>query len=185
MNDNLIVENIKLINFAIKDMGCIYNFDDYYEIGLIALVNAGRTFDETKGYKFANYAITCIKNEISKYIRLENYDKRKANYKTVSLYNKVTNESETTFIDVLPSKEDTEKEVLRQEKIKLLKTIIFILEPNDRFMLEHYFELWGKQKMNQTEIAKKLGVDQRYVSYRIKRSMRIIKKIMEDKYEKN
>jgi DNA-directed RNA polymerase specialized sigma subunit len=49
-------------------------------------------------------------------------------------------------------------------------------------MMEHYFELWGNKKMNQKEIAKVLGVKPGYVSYRIKRAMRIIKKIMEDKY---
>ena len=38
--------------------------------------------------------------------------------------------------------------------------------------------------MEQKEIAKVLNVKQSYVSYRIKRAMRIIKKIMEDKYGK-
>ena len=39
--------------------------------------------------------------------------------------------------------------------------------------------------MSQAEIAKILNVKQSYVSHRIKRAMRIIKKIMEDKYENN
>ena len=64
----------------------------------------------------------------------------------------------------------------------MLKTIIDILEPNDRFMMLHYFELWGNKKMTQVEIAKKLGLNARTVCHRIKRAMRIIKKIMEEKY---
>lgn len=185
MNDNLITENIKLVNYVIKKMGFFYNKDDYYEIGIIALINASKTFDEKKHCEFSTYAITCIKNEILKYIRLEKCDKRKANYNVVSLENGVKNSKNdlnVSLLEVLKTEENIEERILKREKIRLLKTIISILEPRDKFMLEHYFELWGNEKMTQIEIAKHLGVNQRFVCYRIKRAMRIIKKIMEDKY---
>ena len=67
------------------------------------------------------------------------------------------------------------------EKSELLYKIIAILDPEDKFMIEHYFELKGCRKMLQKEIAEELGVKQRYVSYRINRSMKIIKKIIEAK----
>lgn len=184
MGDELIVQNINLVNYTIKKLRFPSIYDGCYEIGLIALINAGRTFDETKGYQFNTYAVNCIKNEISKYIRSEKCKKRKANYDKVSLDETIYTDkvgNNITLLDVLSNGEDLEKDILKQEKINLLRTIIEILDPQDKFMMEHYFELWGNEKMNQKEIAKVLNVKVSYVSRRIKRAMRIIKKIMEEK----
>ena len=185
MSDELIVQNINLVNYTIKKLRFPSIYDGCYEIGLIALINAGRTFDETKGYQFNTYAVNCIKNEISKYIRSEKCKKRKANYDKVSLDETIYTDkvgNNITLLDVLSNGEDLEKDILKQEKINLLRTIIEILDPQDKFMMEHYFELWENKKMTQVEIAKKLGLNERFVCYRIKRTMRIIKKIMENKY---
>ena len=119
---------------------------------------------------------------------MEKCDKRKANYGKVSLDEPIYTDqvgNDVTLLDVLSNGEDLEKDILKQEQINLLKTIIKILEPKDQFILQHYFELWGCKKMNRVTIAKILNVKQSYVSYRIKRAMRIIKKIMEDKCENN
>lgn len=184
MNEELITNNIQLIYLVLKNMGLYEERDVYYDVGLIALVKASQTFDKERGYKFSTYASTFITNDICTYITHELRHKRKANYHTISLEETIYegDNKEVTLIDAIPSDFDLEEEVIKNERNELLYKIISILEPNDRFMMEHYFELWGKQKMNQVEIAKELGVDQRYVSYRIKRSMGIIKKIMEDKY---
>ena len=188
MGDELIVQNIDLVNYTIKKFGFPSIYDGCYEIGIIALINASRTFDKTKGYQFNTYAVNCIKNEISKYIRLERCKKRKANYDKVSFDEPIYTDkvgNDITLLDVLSNGEDLEKDILKQEKINLLRTIIEILDSQDKFVMEHYFELWGNKKMTQKEIAKFLNVKVSYVSYRIKRAMRIIKKIMEDKYENN
>ena len=52
-------------------------------------------------------------------------------------------------------------------------------------MSERLIQLREKNHFSQTDVAKILNVKQSYVSRRIKRAMRIIKKIMEDKYENN
>lgn len=187
MGDELIVQNINLVNYTIKKFFFLDYCDDYYEIGLIALINASKTYDETKEIKFNTYAVNCIKNEILRYIQSERCEKRKANYDKVSLDEPIYTDqigNNITLLDVLSNGEDLEKDILKQEKINLLRTIIEILDPQDKFMMEHYFELWGNKKMTQVEIAKKLGLNKRFVCYRIKKVMRIIKKIMEDKYEK-
>ena len=94
------------------------------------------------------------------------------------------NRKDIPLYEIIDSGINIERDLIKKEKINLLNTIIAILEPKDRFMLEHYFCLFGKEKMTQKKIAEVLGVKDRYVTYRIKRAMRIIKKIMEDKYEK-
>ena len=188
MGDELIVQNINLVNYTIKKFGFPSIYDGCYEMGLIALINAGRTFDETKGYQFNTYAVNCIKNEILKYIQLEKCKKRKANYDKVSLDEPIYTDkvgNDINLLDVLSNGEDLEKDILKQEQINLLRTIIEILEPKDKFMMEHYFGLFDNKKMTQKKIAEVLGIKDRYVAYRIKRSMRIIKKIMEDTYENN
>jgi RNA polymerase sigma factor (sigma-70 family) len=188
MKDDLVLNNLKLINYTIFKLGLRKNLQDCYDVGLKGLVMARNSYNNRKGCEFGTYAITCIKYELLKYIKSERCNKRKANYNTVSFDTPLfidKSGNNITLFDVLDNGENLEEDILKQEKIEFLKKIIAILEPNDRFMLEHYFGLWGNEKMNQTEIANALDVKQSYVSYRIKRAMRIIKKIMEDKYENN
>lgn len=185
MNDDLILNNLKFINYVMSKMNLNHNNQDYYDVGLQALIIAKNTFNENKGYKFSTYAVNCIKYELIKYINFEKCYKRKSNYNIISLEQKIYSDklgNDITLLDILDNGENLEEDILKKEKIELLKTIISILEPKDKFMMEHYFELWGNEKMEQKEIAKFLGVKQGYVSYRIKRSMKIIKKIMEEKY---
>lgn len=183
MNETLFLENRALINFVIKKMKLKYNLEECYIIAEDALIKATKTFDENKGYKFSSYATKCIQFELSNYLHYKKREKRKFDDYLISLDEEV-GEDKSTLLDLLSDGTDLEKDIIECERIDLLKTIILILEPNDRFMLEHYFELSGNKKMNQAEIAKFLKVKQSYVSYRIKRAMRIIKKIMEDRYEK-
>lgn len=184
MNENLILQNKPLINFVIKKMGLKYNLEECYLVGEEALLKALQTFDESKGCKFSSYATKRIQYELSNYLRYKCREKRKYDDYLVSLDEEI-DEQRHTLNDLISDGTNLENNIIENEKIELLKTIIAILEPKDKFMMEHYFELWGNEKMNQLEIAKVLDVKQSYVSYRIKRAMRIIKKIMEDKYENN
>ena len=184
MSDDLVLDNLRLINYAIFKMGLEKQLEDCYDVGLTGLIMARNSYKADFGCEFSTYAVTCIKYELIKYINAERCDKRKSNFNVISLHKKININKDgevPTLIDTLSDGTNLEEDILKKEKIELLKTIISILEPKDKFMMEHYFELWGNEKMEQKEIAKVLGVKQGYVSYRIKRSMKIIKKIMEDK----
>lgn len=184
MNETLFIENTPLIKFIIKKMGLKYNLEECYSVGEEALIKAVKTFDESKGFKFSSYATKCIQYELSNYLRYKKTEKRKQDDFLISLDEEI-DERENTLLDLISDGTNLEEDIIKSEKIELLKKIILILEPNDKFMMEHYFELWGNKKMSQAEIAKILNVKQSYVSHRIKRAMRIIKKIMEDKYGNN
>lgn len=184
MNDDLVLKNKALINFIIKKMRLKYNLEECYMVGEEALIRASKTFDENKKCKFSTYATKCIQYELSKFLQYKKCKCRINDDYLISLDEEI-NEEKNTILDLLADETNIENEIIENEKLHLLKTIISILEPNDKFMLEHYFELWENEKMTQGEIAKTLNVKKSYVSYRIKRSMRIIKKIMEDKYENN
>ena len=184
-SEDLILKNQALINYIINQMGLIDNHDDYFSVGQIGLINATKTFDESKGFKFSTYAGRCIEQEILKQINYERTNKRKHNYFYISLDAILEGDNKgTPLYEIIDSGTNIERDLIKKEKINLLNTIIAILEPKDRFMLEHYFGLLGKEKMTQKKIAEVLGTKDRYVTYRIKRAMRIIKKIMEDKYGK-
>lgn len=181
MNETLFIENQPLIKFIIKKMRLKYNLEECYLIGENALLKAIKTFDESKGFKFSSYATKCIQYELSNYLQYKNTKKRKYDDYLISLDEEI-DEEKNTLLDLISDGTNLENDIIQCEKIELLKTIVNILEPNDKFMMEHYFELWGNKKMTQKEMANFLNVKVSYVSYRIKRAMRIIKKIMEDKY---
>lgn len=177
MSEELFLNNQKLIYFVIKKMGIKYKLQECYDVGEMALIQATKTFDENKGFKFSSYATKFIQYEICKYLQYSNRKRRKNNLKDISLD---TNISEnTTLIDMIDSGINIENDTIEKEKIDLLNKIIAILEPKDAFMIRHYYGLGKCEIMQQKQIAEKLGVEQKFVSYRIKRAMRIIKKIME------
>lgn len=69
--EKLIIENQALIAHIIKTKyhpSC-EDFDDYFSIGMIGLVKAAMSFDETTGTKFSTYAGKVINNEILMYLR--------------------------------------------------------------------------------------------------------------------
>ena len=177
MNAELFLENQKLIYFVIKKMGIKYNSQECYDAGEIGLIRATKTFDESKGFKFSSYAIKFIKYEICKYLQYSNRKRRKGDLEDISLDTPIS--KNITLLETIDSGIDIENDAIEKEKIDLLNTIISILEPNDAFMIRHYYGLGKHEKKTQTQIAKELGVEQKFVSYRIKRAMRIIKRIME------
>lgn len=181
MSENLFLQHKPLINFVIKKMKLKYNLDECYMVGEEALIKAIQTFDAIKGYKFSSYATKCIQYELSNYLQHKKRKKRILDDYLISLDEEI-DENKNTLLEIISDGTNLEEDIIKSEKIELLKKIVAILEPKDKFMVEHYFELWGNKKMEQKEIAKVLNVKQSYVQYRIKRAMRIIKKIMEDKY---
>ncbi|MCI7428541.1 MAG: sigma-70 family RNA polymerase sigma factor [Methanobrevibacter sp.] len=70
-----------------KNNFIISNKDDLIQEGFIGLLNAKKTYDSTKNIPFHNYAITCIKNSMSNYIR-----QSKKHNSNISIYEKITDD---------------------------------------------------------------------------------------------
>ena len=179
MDAKLFFNNTKLIHYVIKKIGIMYDLQECYDVGEMALIKAIQTYDETKGCKFTSYATNCIQYEIFNHLQYKSRAKRKNDFLNISIDDCF--EDNGLVIEIIDSGVNLEKEIIEKEKIDLLNTIVEILEPNDSYMIKHYFELGKTEKMTQKEIANKLGIDQRQVSYRIKRALKIIKKIMQDR----
>nr|CAI9751905.1 RNA polymerase sigma factor [Caudoviricetes sp.] len=72
--EKFILDNINLCWFVIyKNMfDKLYpmNIDDIYQESVYALISAVNNFDESKGFTFSTYAVSCIRLFLLRYIRL-------------------------------------------------------------------------------------------------------------------
>lgn len=178
--EELVKNNLNLVYLVIRKLGIFTDIDIHYSEGLIGLLEACRTYDSSKGYTFSSYATLCIKHAIFKQFKSQFTNKRRINYETVSLNEPMFDDDETTlFADCFASDIDIEAEVIENSQKELLYKIIDILDPQDKFIMEHFYGLRGCKEMSQGEIAEALGVKKSYVFYRVKRSRKIIKKIVE------
>lgn len=164
--DKLILENINLIYYVLKQYGLYKKKDEYYDICMIGLCKAANFFDESKGYTFCTYGVSCIRSELLGYLRKENNNKRKANYNTISLDTAVyeNDSKEITLLDTLSSDTNIEEELIQKEEMETLDKALNILEEREYVVISYMFGVNGYDKINQFEIAKKLGVKQATVS---------------------
>lgn len=72
--NELITENMNLVygvyNDLFKNTSYFIDKDDMIGEGMLALVKAGNTFQDSKG-KFSTYAYVCIKNAMTNYANKE------------------------------------------------------------------------------------------------------------------
>ena len=68
--NKLVEENLYMVDILIrKYLGKGVDYDDLYQVGALALVNAVERFDPDKGYEFSSFATPTILGEIKKYFR--------------------------------------------------------------------------------------------------------------------
>jgi len=178
MRDDLILDNLNLIYFALKQLGLYEELDEYYDLGLIGLVRAADSFDPGKGFTFTTYAIRCIRNEILKELRLDNGPARKANKNTISLESVVLNDSdgrEILLIDMIPSDFNMDEYLIRKETMETLQRAFNLLNEKEQYLLKRYY---GSDKARQRELATELHTTQSAVSRKIKMILKRLGKIM-------
>lgn len=176
--DDLILDNINLIYYVLKKMNLYKNADEYYDIGMIGLIKAVDTFDESKGYTFSTYGISCIRSELLGYIRQQNRNKRKSNYNTISLEMTIYQENddrEINLIDTLPSKVNIEEEIIANEEKELLEEALKILNDKELLVISYMFGINGYDEIKQKDIATILGMQQGSVSRIGKRAINKMK----------
>lgn len=176
--DDLILDNVNLIYYVLKQYGLYKDLDEYYDICMIGLVKAANTFNESKGYTFSTYSISCIRSELFGYLRKQINNKRKANYNTISLEIAVYKENdskEITLLDTLQSKTNIEEEIIRNEEKEMLKEALNILDDKELLVISYIFGINGYDEIKQKDIATKLGMQQGSVSRIGKRAINKMK----------
>lgn len=87
--DEAVSQYNKLIKNQIKRLRIYKNHDEYYQTGLIALWDAYRKYDETKG-SFSNYAFQTVRGNLLTKLRLENtYESRHQPSEEIDTHNQI------------------------------------------------------------------------------------------------
>lgn len=168
---NYVVErNLRLVIYiAKKKFGSLKNdFDDIVSAGTIGLIKAAKSFDYTKGIKFATYSDRCITNEI--YMFLRNYKKQRLDISFDDPLNVDNEGNKLKLEDVVSCNGDIDEDLLYREDILEKKMLVqryldSLENENHKKVLVLY--LSGK---NQREIAAELNISQSYISRLIRRS---------------
>jgi len=166
MDEQLIIENQKLIYYVLKEMGLYHRSDDYFDLGMIGLVKGVKTYNDELDVKLSTYLARCIKNEILMEFRKEKALKRKSNDEALELSYKC---DDIELIDVIDCGVDIESECFLKMDLERLEAAIRNLNYNERFIIYHNFGLYGFEQMKQYEIAKELGISRALVT-KIKRN---------------
>lgn len=170
MEEKLITENINLVYHVLKKYKLYSYLDEYFDIGMIGLVRGAKTYDESKGYKPSTYLTKCIANEIFKYNKTQNYAKRSNGQKDISIYTPIGEDgNECYLMDMIPSDENIEEMIIKQEQLEWLYKELSKIEERDKFIICSYYGLLGYKKLTQIEIAKKVKVSRKTVSLVIKK----------------
>jgi len=173
----LVLDNKNLIYYVIKKLGIYKDIDNFYDIGMIGLCKAARSFDSESNTKFNTYAISCIRHE------LYNYGRKKSNkqwFDMLSL-NIDTTGCGVDTIELIPDDINIENSVIEKETNKELYNAINQLSDIEQFVINHTFGLNGysvlTQKTIKKMIYKKLGVRYRGQCQVSRIKIRAIKKL--------
>ena len=147
-NEDLVLNNMKLAYstaWKMRDTGI--EMDDVQSLALLGLVKAARDYDEKRGYKFSNLAITIMRNEILQEVRRQRKQRNQ-----VSLNSPIV-DGLFTLGDVLEDKQNGFAEAE-------IQTLIEELEENEKKAVRMILF----QGMKQSEVADIIGMSQTMIS---------------------
>lgn len=144
----------------------LINDPEAESIAFEALLNALRTYDESRNTKLSTVATVCIYNALGSYVRKLN---KQRVIETVS-YNNIayTDDSEShEFVDMLSTGEDIESNYIRSELYAYTRKAfneLYDTITNDKH--KTILKVWNESDFTATtvEISKQIGVSQSYVS---------------------
>lgn len=161
-------DNLDLVKWIVNHKIQWHDQEDFQEkvqIGSIGLIKAVKTFDESKGLKFATYATTCILNEI----RMDGR-KSKNTSKDISIEQPVAqdeNGAEMTIGDILVDERSSDFEGSMEKRKNVAEALMVIL--NSFPLRQRFIMLLSIAGVTQIEIASLLGISRSYVSRLVKK----------------
>ena len=174
----MVLQNQKLVRLEIKRIGVTpasSDYEDLFSIGTIGLLNAIRTFDESKGYAFSSYACKCIRNEI-----FLDFKRSRKHSKEISLNNTIYEDKEgksKSYEDVLedPMSEFDERIINREYFVHLMNIILNYLESKERLVM-----IYKMENTNLSEIGRLIGVSRQRVFQINEKAVSKIKKVLDN-----
>ena len=161
----LIERNLRLVAHIVKKYSVREaDVEDVISIGTIGLIKAIDTFEIDKNYKLATYASRCIENEI-----LMEFRNDKKISKEIFMYDVVRVDNGGKSLSLIDILETTDVDVIdrlyvRDNAICMYEYIGKCLSVREKEILSLRYGLYGRNKLTQNMIAKRLGISRSYVS---------------------
>ena len=177
----LIKRNLRLVAHIVKKyMSSGRDMDELIAIGIVGLVKAVNTYDDSKGSRLGTYAARCVDNELLMLLRME----RKLN-REISLYEPIGTDkegNEISFIDVVedPSDDVLDQMMLDERIRKMYIAIGEVLTMREKEIISKRYGLFGNTEITQKELGNILGISRSYVSRIEKRALQKLRMYIEE-----
>lgn len=179
---NILIErNLRLVAHIVKKyMSSGRDMDELIAIGIVGLVKAVNTYDDSKGSRLGTYAARCVDNELLMLLRME----RKLN-REISLYEPIGTDkegNEISFIDVVedPSDDVLDQMMLDERIRKMYIAIGEVLTMREKEIISKRYGLFGNTEITQKELGNILGISRSYVSRIEKRALQKLRMYIEE-----
>ena len=165
--EQLANENYGLVHYVAKSFyNTMIDYDELVSVANLGYAKALNSFDIDKNVKFSTYAVSCMRNEIMYFLRLEK--KYLDNYSLDKVIAIDKHGHEQTMQDTLSLDFYIDDDVIKKEEFKWLHEKIEEIEDGlQQVIVDYYFN-----SNTQQQIAKKLNITQTGVSLRLKKALR-------------
>ena len=178
---SIVLENRKLVYFLAHKLGITKKSSDYEDVissGMLGLIKATITFDETKKNAFSTYAAKCITTEIFMYFREEQKHRNVTSFEEII----ATDSSGNNFClgDTIadPNSDFIENLIEREEFENMVSIILNYLKSNQKIAL-----LYRMSGLTQVEVARELNLSQSYISRVEKNAILVINQLKDKRLQ--
>lgn len=166
--DELVANNIGLVKYIARSfLNTGYEYEELVQEGMVGLVKAAKTFDESRGFLFSTYAGRCIQKEILNYLRRERKQKD-----VLSLHQTIPGLDDIKWEQVVGYNQEEYEEVWKRD---LLKRCVASLDEKEKEILRLYYG----EGMKQCDIAERFHWSQPRTCLFIKKTLQKMRKFAE------
>lgn len=174
--EKLLMHNIRFVLYKVGN----YDYNDKKDlvsVGIIGLIKAIKTFNDSKQTKFETYISICIDNEIKMFLRQTKKQKLNDSLDKIIRYD---NNKEITLKDSLVSDVNIEEEYINKEMCERIRKIVNNLPEREKTIIMMHFGFYDNKRYTQDEIAQKLNLTQSYVSKLISKQVKSMRNKLEN-----
>ncbi len=153
--DKLVTDNVKLAYFAANKYYLKFGLEQEEAISLafLGLVKAASIFDKTKKVKFSTLAMKCMYNTF-----LQDLRKRSKEVHTISFDSLVSADSDITYADLFPDKDDSYSYIENRE---MVESCLRELTGREQEVVIAYL---SNPNQKQVQLSKTFGVSRQRIS---------------------
>lgn len=139
--------------------------EDLYSIAKFGMIKAIDNFRFDRDCSFASFATKVMINEILMYKRKQK-KQVESTIGVTSLDASIEDDGYEGRVkyDIIPSEDNFVEEISEQEYCRYIEKFFVYLTPKEQKVMIHTFGLYGNPPLNQSEVSKKVGISQSYVS---------------------